>query len=444
MPEKKKMEQDFGPIVEAKLPELKALCLKGKLAEGIEELLSLEKQTRLAEDVDSTTKVAVFIINICFECKDWKALNESLVTLSKRRGQFKQTLQGVVGEAVAYVDKFGDKGEELENKLKLIDTIRTITEGKIYVENERARLTRKLAKMKEGEGKIKEAADILQEVQVETYGAMEKREKLDFLLEQIRLCLDCKEFVRASLVSKKISSKALAEPDFADIKLRYHEHMIRYYLHDGNHLQVARSWQAIYDTPVIKESKDKWSQALKLIVVNLVLAPNEPEQYDTLLRVYEDKNLNDLPPYKALLKYFLTKELIRWTKLQELYRSELSQHTVFQEPKVWDTFHQRVVQHNIRVISSYYTQITYKRFIELLDLNQESTEKFLSELVTAHAVYAKIDRPKGVVVFNKPLEAAEVLNEWSSNVTSLLDLMEKTCHLIQRENMVQNSKVQAQ
>jgi 26S proteasome regulatory subunit N5 len=48
----------------------------------------------------------------------------------------------------------------------------------IYVEVERARLTHKLAKMKEEEGNISEAADVIQELQVETYGSMEKREKV--------------------------------------------------------------------------------------------------------------------------------------------------------------------------------------------------------------------------------------------------------------------------
>jgi 26S proteasome regulatory subunit N5 len=54
----------------------------------------------------------------------------------------------------------------------------------IYVEVERARLTHKLAKMKEEEGNITEAANIIQELQVETYGSMEKREKvkLSYLL----------------------------------------------------------------------------------------------------------------------------------------------------------------------------------------------------------------------------------------------------------------------
>jgi len=41
-----------------------------------------------------------------------------------------------------------------------------VTEGKIYVEIERARLTKRLARIKEEEGNIDEAADILQEVAV--------------------------------------------------------------------------------------------------------------------------------------------------------------------------------------------------------------------------------------------------------------------------------------
>lgn len=49
---------------------------------------------------------------------------------------------------------------------------------KIYVEVERARLTHKLALIKEKNGDITEAASIMQELQVETYGSMEKQEKV--------------------------------------------------------------------------------------------------------------------------------------------------------------------------------------------------------------------------------------------------------------------------
>ncbi len=72
----------------------------------------------------------------------------------------------MVQEAMTYVDKTPNQ----ETKLELIQTLRTVTEGKIFVEVERARVTLILAKIKEGEGKIVEACDILQELQVRRAG----------------------------------------------------------------------------------------------------------------------------------------------------------------------------------------------------------------------------------------------------------------------------------
>ena len=59
----------------------------------------------------------------------------------------------------------------------------------MFVELERARLTRILAEMKEAEGNVAEAAELMQDVTVETIGAMDLREKAAYLLEQLRLCL---------------------------------------------------------------------------------------------------------------------------------------------------------------------------------------------------------------------------------------------------------------
>jgi len=56
--------------------------------------------------------------------------------------------------------------------------------------------------------------------------------------------------------------------------------------------------------------------------------------------------------------------------------------------------------------------------------------------VSKKQVFAKIDRPNGVVNFIKAQDSADILNEWSADISSLLKLMDKTCHLIQRETMV--------
>lgn len=57
---------------------------------------------------------------------------------------------------------------------------RTVTAGKIYVEVERARLTHQLALLKEVDGDVEAAATAMQEMPVETFGSMEKKEKVFF------------------------------------------------------------------------------------------------------------------------------------------------------------------------------------------------------------------------------------------------------------------------
>lgn len=122
----------------------------------------------------SCSRVLVAIVQICFEAGQWNTLNEYIAMLVKRRSQLKQAVSKMIQECITYVDKTPDK----ETKLKLIDTLRSVTEGKIYVEVERARLTKMLATIKEADGDIAGAASIMEELQVETYGSMDKREKV--------------------------------------------------------------------------------------------------------------------------------------------------------------------------------------------------------------------------------------------------------------------------
>lgn len=62
------------------------VSLEGK----IEALLTVEKQMRLAGDVAGTRKAVVDIVELCYQAKAWKTLNDQIVLLSKRRGQLKQ------------------------------------------------------------------------------------------------------------------------------------------------------------------------------------------------------------------------------------------------------------------------------------------------------------------------------------------------------------------
>lgn len=158
-----KMEVDYSGTCDEKIPQAEALAKQeNKFHEAIDMLMGLEKQTRLGADMISCSRVLVAICKICFEAGNWNALNEYVALLVKRRSQLKQAVVKMVQECATYVDKTPDK----ESKLKLIDTLRTVTAGKIYVEVERARLTQILANIREADGDVTGAANIMEELQV--------------------------------------------------------------------------------------------------------------------------------------------------------------------------------------------------------------------------------------------------------------------------------------
>ncbi len=102
----------------------------------------------------------------------------------------------------------------------------------------------------------------------------------------------------------------------------------------------------------------------------------------------------------------------------------------------WPVFHKRIVQHNIRVAAGSYSRIRFDRLAQLLDLDAPTTEAMVSELVTSKSIWARIDRPAGIVVFERPRPATEVLSDWATDLDQVLNIVEKTTHLIQKELMV--------
>jgi hypothetical protein len=62
--------------------------------------------------------------------------------------------------------------------------------------------------------------------------------------------------------------------------------------------------------------------------------------------------------------------------------------------KRWEDLHKRVVQHNIRVVSTYYTDIKMPRLSELLELPPQETEKAVCDMVVDKSMWCRIDRLK--------------------------------------------------
>jgi len=267
---------------------------------------------------------------------------------------------------------------------------------------------------------------------------MEAKEKADFLMEQLRLCLAKKDYVRTEIIAKKVNPKNLNGDDFQDLKLKYYQLMIQYHMYYGNYLEICKAWRNIFKTPKIQADATLWKQALRRVVLFAILSPWDAELSDMLTQLTTEKKLNELSTVKTLLDQFLADELITWPLPNENEWKSEEAFTSGETKKAsdrWSDFHKRIVQHNIRVIGLYYSRITSKRLAELLKLDDEKTETYLSEMVSDKQLYAKINRPTGIVTFQKPQDSNDQLEAWSRDINDVIGLVEKTCHLINKENM---------
>ena len=79
----------------------------------------------------------------------------------------------------------------------------------------------------------------------------------------------------------------------------------------------------------------------------------------------------------------------------------------------------------------------------LLGLSVDEAEKRLSDMVSDSGLYAKIDRPQGIIVFAKPQSPDEVLQDWASDISKMLSLVETTCYLINKETMMHKKALEA-
>ncbi|CAD7077937.1 unnamed protein product [Hermetia illucens] len=431
------MEVDYSSACDEKIPVAKELAKNEKtFHEAIDVLLQVEKDARMGSDLASTIRILIAIVEICYEHGNWNALNEYIVVLSRKRSQFKEAISKMVQHCLLYLTVLPD----LETKLRLIDTLRLVTEGKIYVEVERARLTRMLAKIKEDGGDLDAATALMAELHVETYGTMEKREKIELILEQMRLFILKHDFDKAQILAKKISVKFFDDPQQEELKLKYYKLKITMDK-DSSFLETSRHYQALFNCLTLDEHKK--NELIMNAVMYCVLAPYYNEQHNMMHILSENLKLKEITLFNNILQLFTSKELIDYNGFEKGYGCELLKTAIFDQRKAvgvkhWRELKSRIIEHNIRIISYYYTRIYLGRMSELLNISKRRCEDYITKLVSSGTVSIKIDRPSDIVYFTKKKQPSDVLNDWSKSVDQFMKLVNHTAHLINKEQCLNN------
>ena len=65
---------------------------------------------------------------------DWEYLNDLITILSKKHGQLKSSIQAFIKDVIDNLDKLDENNkQQLELKMKLIETIRTVTDKRFLL-----------------------------------------------------------------------------------------------------------------------------------------------------------------------------------------------------------------------------------------------------------------------------------------------------------------------
>ena len=159
-----------------------------------------------------------------------------------------------------------------------------------------------MSDIKKEQGDINAATDILCELQVETFGSMTRREKTEFILQQVALCIQKGDWTQAGILSRKISTRYFQrrpkktpeqlekdqkereekektrsaddppiepEDDVTDLKLRYYEQQITLAKHDDKYLEVCKHYRQVLDTEAVEEDPKK----LRAVCQHIVSGP---------------------------------------------------------------------------------------------------------------------------------------------------------------------------
>jgi 26S proteasome regulatory subunit N5 len=442
--------------VDEKLPEITPEHIQSikslSFTKAMDELVHLERKYRAASDAISLGRILVAIVEIHYESSKFIELNECIESFTLRKHlQSDEAIGAMIRKCCEFSDKISDIGV----KMKLLEKLKYVTDGKLYAEIERAKICKELASMRKNiENDIEGAIKTLEDLKIDTLTSLERKDRIEIILQLMEFLIETKEYVKCLIVAKKINQKYLDQtPEYEALKIRYYELMITIDKND-NYLNTSQHYQSILSTQKIlsDDSIDERKRLMALAIIYCILAPFDNEKSLMMVRLMNHKCASEVPQYRDLLKEFTTIELINWYTMKAQFKDELKTLGIFdvgtQEGlKHWKDFRTATIEHNIKVFATYYQRAYLSHMSEFLDINIDETEKHLCNLIVNKSIRAKIDRLTGIVTFNqyrynvtaeKPcnLQQENVLQDWLHQLSTLMKLIDNTSHLINKEEQL--------
>ena len=417
-------------------------------------LIDDEKHTRLENEFEKNRNITKKILEILYNRKDFDNFLKLLEYLTQRRSQSRESIISMIKYCLN--DIYPNLKEE-NLKVRLLETIIKVTEGKIFVEYEYSQAIRKMTEIHLNNSKFEEAAKLIQDVQIEAFGSLEREYKVDYILFQMRILIAKGDYIRTLIVSNKIHRNHLNDEGFELLKIEFYRLMIEYFLHEKKYLDVSKSYKILYD--FIKEIKSKLS---KIENNNKDVKPKIIDNYIKATK----NNLDDLFQNYVLYLSICPPELETKNMLNELklkYKKELEEnklicdivynhlsddiilindellnnyknYDIFKNKKeLLNLYRKYWIQHDLSIFGKFFSQVHLKRISEMSLVSIDELESELADMVVNDYIFAKINRIEKIVNFQKKKDHHDVLDELNYDLNTMLKGLENTTHLINKE-----------
>ena len=421
----------------------------------LKKLIDEEKVTRLENEFEKNRNICKNILSILHNRNDFPNFLRLFEYLTQRRNQSRESIIAMVKNCL------NDILPSLKNNKDCSDLLQTIikvTEGKIFVEYEYSQAIRKMAEIHLMNNEINEAAKLIQDVQIEAFGSLENKYKVDYILFQMQVLLEKKDYIRTLIVSNKIKRNHLDDDGFELLKIRFFQLMIEYYFCSEKYIDVSKSYKILYD--FVKAINDKLvdieknSKEVKAeLMENYIKVKNENnlkklfENYVLFLSIcppeMETKNMfNELfIKYKKELDldrnilYIVEKRLsddiilidnVLFNKFKEYEIFKKNQDLIALFKKYW-------IQHDLSLFEKFFGKIHIERISEMTLVSIDEIENELADMVVNNYIFAKINRIEKIVNFRKKTDYHDELDNYNYDMNNLLKKIEETCHLINKE-----------
>lgn len=368
----------------------------------MDDLLELERKTRMSGDVKKLLEVQMDILKNCNSDSEVVHILKSLVN---KRNQDYDNIKKLI--------KCLFESNKSISFLK--DLLSKVTEGNIFLEDERIYIS---TYIKETCGNnVYEAYQAVKGVPAETFTTISEAKRNTFLFEQFRLCLLLKDYEGSELIMKKVKKSYLTN-DESIIFLNY---CIILRIGQDSLLEACKLYLELNEK---YECKKNVAMASLLCIMSSSLVEKRnviKEKKDLLERLTEFKNNDEgirLFTQKFVSDVIISKDTVY--QIQEAaarYGEEINPNLIYKS----------IVEHNFNICTKFFSKISLSELAQVMEITEDSLVDFISSMVNSNLSTAKISQKDLFVDFGD--------KEFNSSVNAVLDRLVEVSYMIHRNEI---------